>query len=331
MREQEVESRVARFLELKERDPGLDPEVFVRECGGSESLRAALRATLAAEAQLQAAGSNSNRPAEIGPYKIVRTLGSGGMGAVYEVEAGGVRLALKQLHPFLADEHTRARFKREAELLGRISHPGIVAVRGTHGDDVILMELIDGVPLLEAARAWDLDRKLQAVIEVCEAVHAAHRLGLLHRDLKPQNVLVRRDGRCVLVDFGLGNAEDAVTITSTGELLGTPRTMAPEQVRGEPADERTDVWGLGHVLYELSVGRPAILAKSRSATLLAVLNGAIARPRSVRPELPRDLERVLRCALALDPRHRPPGADALRDDLARLRAGAPVRARPPAA
>jgi tetratricopeptide (TPR) repeat protein len=254
------------------------------------------------------------------------------MGVVFEVEREGRRFALKRLHPALADSRSHTRFLREAELLKKLDHPGIVAVReiaADHGEPYMVMELVEGTGLLDAARTWALDRKLEAVTEVCAAVEAAHARGLLHRDLKPQNVLVRRDGRCVLVDFGLGTAENDPSLTSTGELLGTLRYMAPEQARGEKADARADVWGLGQILFELVLERPAIDASSRAMVLRALERDHVPRPSKLKPEISRDLERVLLAALAFEREHRYESACELRLDLERLRSGAAVRARPP--
>jgi tetratricopeptide (TPR) repeat protein/predicted Ser/Thr protein kinase len=327
-----LERAVAEFLDRREREPDLDPLTFAAAAGAPEGLLDALQSALGVEAQLL--DTHAAAPERIGPYRIVRRLGHGGMGVVYEVERDGLRFALKRLHPALGGTRAQSRFVREADLLRRLDHPGIVGVvdvASELGEPYLVMDLVDGAPLSEAAREWSLDRRLEAVIEVCAAVEAAHARGLLHRDLKPQNVLVGRNGRCMLVDFGLGAAEDDASLTSTGELLGTPRYMAPEQARGERVDARADVWGLGQILFELALDRPAIDAQSRAEVMRALEAGRLPRPRKLKPTLPVDLERVLLQALAFDRARRYASARLLAEDLERLRAGRPVLARPPGA
>lgn len=325
-----LEQAIALYLERRLDEPNLDPASFAAEPGMPDGLLDALRAALAAEAQLADAGERA--PHGIGPYRVLRRLGQGGMGVVYEVEREGRRFALKRLRADLADARARVRFLREADLLRRLEHPGIVGVHDVgseHGEAFLVMELIDGAPLLQAAKDWPLPRKLRATIELCDAVAAAHERGLLHRDLKPHNVLVRSDGRCVLIDFGLGSAADDATLTATGERLGTPRYMSPEQARGERADARSDVWGLGQILFELLLGRPAIEEASRALVLRRVERGSLPRPRAIDPTIDKALERVLLTALAFDPRRRYRGPSELALDLERFLAGQAVLARPP--
>ncbi|MCO5171701.1 MAG: serine/threonine protein kinase [Planctomycetes bacterium] len=260
----------------------------------------------------------------VGPYEVMRELGRGGMGVVYEVRDPALprRLALKLILDGGGSEVV-ARFVREAELLARVRHPGVVAVhavgRAPEGPYVV-MDLVEGEPLARlAARGLDPARAAALVRALCDAVEALHAQGVLHRDLKPQNVIVRPDGAPVLLDFGVArDAASATSLTRTGQVLGTPRYMAPEQAEGKggrPHDRRTDVYGLGAILFELLGGAPPFAeVEGGLGVLVAVQERA---PRW--PAAPEALGRVLRRAMARRPEDRPPTAAAL---------GAALRGRP---
>ncbi|MBX3471351.1 MAG: protein kinase [Planctomycetes bacterium] len=242
----------------------------------------------------------------IGPYEVVRELGRGGMGVVYEVTDPALprRLALKLILDH-ADPDALARFGREVELLARVRHPNVVAVhavgRAPEGP-YVLMDLVEGEPLSRLVGRLDAARAVEVVRALCDAVGALHAQGVLHRDLKPQNVIVRPDGRPVLLDFGLAcDPAGGRSLTRTGQVLGTPRYMAPEQAEGKtqaPLDARADVYGLGAVLFELLAGAPPFAEVDGGpwALLLAVVER---EPRW--PEVDPALGTVLRRAMAKRP------------------------------
>ena len=199
-------------------------------------------------------------------YRIVRLLGEGGMGAVYEAEQDSPRrpVALKGIRPGLASPALLKRFHHEAQILGRLRHPGIAQVfeagLADDGQPFVAMELIRGSPLDEYAdrNALDASARIALLASVCDAVQHAHDRGVIHRDLKPPNILVDETGLPKVVDFGVARADDAdlatgAGLTRTGQFLGTPNYMSPEQVSASPGtvDHRTDVFALGMILFEL--------------------------------------------------------------------------------
>ncbi|MCA8976872.1 MAG: protein kinase [Planctomycetes bacterium] len=323
---------VEAFLELRAEEPGLSPEAFAADHPGHGArLLAALRAALEVEAVFDE--GDGGLPERIGAYTVIREIGRGGMGVVYEVEKERERFALKRLGiAALLSPNAQARFDREVRALMRIRHAGVVAVHdaGVAGDvPFLVMDLVSGPSFASLGRLpWR--RAVELCRQLADALVAIHAAGLLHRDLKPQNVLLAADDRPVIVDFGLVHDTEDVTLTGTGDLLGTPRYFAPEQAAGGVADARTDVHALGLVLAELLTGRPVREGSDRVAVLAEVESGRAPALGSI-PDLPRGLVRLLRMATAQRPRWRYPTAAAMRDDLDRLLAGQPVRARPPGA
>ncbi len=273
----------------------------------------------------------------IGRYRVVRELGRGGMGVVYEAEEPelGRRVALKLLAPGAFEPDLVLRFSREAAALARVSHPNVLRVHGlesTPRGPCLVTELVAGEPLdallargpLAPAEAGRLVRAL------ADAVAAVHAAGLLHRDLKPSNVLVREGGSPVLLDFGLARELDAKTLTRTGTLLGTPAYMAPEQARGARTHElepRVDVYGLGAVLLACLTGRDPFAGAGPYEVLLQVIEEEPVWP----AEAPPELVAVGRRAMAKRVEERFAGADELAhalDDALRGDAPAATVARP---
>jgi serine/threonine protein kinase/Tfp pilus assembly protein PilF len=334
MNGEELEELVARFLDQRDADPGLEVEAFARaHPEGGPGLAGAIRSTLEVLGQLPT--GMLAFPRAIGPYRLVKELGRGGMGVVYEVTGeGGLRAALKLLPPAaMIGLKGVERFRREFEALHGISDPGIVGVRDSgsyEGCPFLVMDLVEGEALVSFAGKIEPRRAAEIVRDLARALASAHARGVLHRDHKPHNVIVRPDGRPVLVDFGLVALEGEATLTSTGAMLGTPRYMPPEQAEGRGVDVRSDVYGLGAILYELLVGRPAHDQESRARVLESVIAGRFPRPRSLRGGIAKDLERIVLHALAWDPRRRPAGALELAADLDRFLEGRSVLARPPA-
>lgn len=255
-------------------------------------------------------------PAWIGQYEVIRHLGEGGMGVVYEAKdpfsKGSV--ALKVLPPG-ADKQSVGRFKIEAEAAGRLDHPAIVAIVGhgqTHdGKWFLAMEFVDGVSLDEhIGRNGPLAPRVVAkyVIQLCEALQFAHDQQILHRDLKPGNVMICRDGTLRLTDFGLAKllepGEDS--LTRTGDILGTPSYMSPEQARGTREDMTvmTDVYGLGGTAYHMLTGRVPFDARSLGGVLRKIVSQPPRAPREIRPEIPEALEAIVLRCLAKEPAER---------------------------
>lgn len=325
-----IEQLVEQFVALREREPELTPAAFARaHPDAGPDLLPALQGAVDVLAALAPDGDGV--PERIGPYRVLRELGRGGMGVVYEVDRDGARFALKRLSAAgLLQARAVPRLLREARALQRIRHPGIVGVHDAgiaDGLPFVAMELVDGRPLAGLGPLpWR--QAVMLVQQVAAAVASVHAAGLCHRDLKPHNVLLRADGTPVVVDFGLAHDETDGTLTATGDLLGTPRYFAPEQARGQPADARSDVFALGLILAELLTGRPVRAAVDRSRLLAEAQQGAAPDLRPV-AGLPRCLRRILRVALATEPRRRFASAAALAEDLDRAGRGLPVRARPP--
>jgi tRNA A-37 threonylcarbamoyl transferase component Bud32 len=269
----------------------------------------------------------------IGPYEVIRRLGQGGMAIVDEVrhvETGG-RYALKRLDPALAgDAQLRARFTREARALASLDHPNVVGVHAAELDGpepYFVQPLLSGGTLQDLVRVGDVPFSLahRLVVEVAQGLAHAHERGVLHRDLKPENVLIDERQHAQLSDFGLAHVGPATPLTKTGEVLGTPVYMAPEQARdGSAADPRSDVYGLGGILYALLTGRPPFESEGRGVLplLSRIQRDAPPSITTLRPDAPPALVRVCERALAKDPARRPLSARAF---LEALHADPPAR------
>jgi WD40 repeat protein/predicted Ser/Thr protein kinase len=287
-------------------------------------------------------------PPRVGRYRVLGLLGEGGMGVVYEAEQDSPRraVALKVVRPGLASPALLKRFTHEAQILGRLHHPGIAQVYeaglGEDGQPFFAMELIRGLPLDQYAnrRGLDPSARVGLVARVCDAVQHAHDRGVIHRDLKPANILVEQDGEPKVLDFGVAHAIDAdlqtaAGLTRTGHLLGTPNYMSPEQVAGDPAaiDRRADVYALGVILFELLAHRLPYQLEDRPLAEVArlILEQDPPRLGSLDPELRGDLETIVAKGLEKDPARRYASAADLAADLRRWLAHEPIRARPPSA
>jgi serine/threonine-protein kinase len=239
------------------------------------------------------------------------------------------RVAVKVLHPHLAADATFVtRFRHEAVAAARLAHPGIVAIYDTCSDDgveAIVMELVQGHTLrdrLDDPTPIDPWHAAGLAAQVADALEAAHRAGLVHRDVKPANILLCGDGRVKVADFGIAKAVAEADLTQPGLMVGTAKYLAPEQVRGDAVDPRTDIYSLGIVLYEMLCGRAPFSADTDAATALARLTRDPLRPRQVRASVPRALEEVVGRAMAREPEHRYSTASDLRAAL--LAGGAPA-------
>jgi hypothetical protein len=277
----------------------------------------------------------------VGPYLVEARVGAGGMGTVYRALRQGdyaQRVALKVIRPGLDGGEVLRRFRTERQVLAELAHPHIARLLdgGTTDDGrpYLVMEFIDGEPLDRYCdHQLGTAERVRLLLAVCAAVQYAHGRGVLHRDLKPGNVLVMADGTPKVTDFGLAKrlASDPAEAspTQTGAVLGTPSYMAPEQAAGKRAEvgAAADVYALGAILYELLTGRPPFRAETPLDTLLQVLEAEPLPPGRLRPGVPRDLETICLKCLQKDPARRYPTVAALADDLRRFLAGEPIQAR----
>ena len=285
----------------------------------------------------------------IGGYRLLETLGEGGMGTVYKAEQDRPRriVALKVIKPGVITEEMRRRFDRETQVLGRLQHPGIAQIyeagttdQATGGQPYFAMEFVaDGRPITAHAAAARLttDVRLALLAEVCDAVHHAHQRGVIHRDLKPANILVDPTGQPKVLDFGIARVTDsdiqATMQTDVGQLLGTLPYMSPEQVAGDvlDLDTRSDVYALGVVLYELLAERLPYEVAGRALTEVARVI-AEEEPASLRTPgrtLDADVELIVRKALEKERTRRYQFAAELAADLRRYLAHEPIEARAP--
>jgi WD40 repeat protein len=269
--------------------------------------------------------------AVVAGYRVVREIGRGGMGVVYEAheEALDRRVALKVVG---GERATAGRFLAEARAVARLHHPNIVEVHavGDHaGRPFLCLELVEGGTLADRGRGRPLPPRDAARLArtLARAIDYAHAQGVVHRDLTPANVLLTPDGTPKVTDFGL--AIRAGDPAGSAHIAGTPCYMAPEQAEGRPdVGPAADVYGLGAVLYELLTGRPPFLADTPLDTLVRLKTEDPVRPRRLNPVVPRDLETVCLKCLEKSPGRRYESAAALADDLGRFLADEPVRAAP---
>lgn len=259
-----------------------------------------------------------------GRYAVEAEVGRGGMGVVYRARDKelGETVALKVIAPHLAsDPQVAERFRREVGASRKVTHPNVVRLFDLGQADGHLfysMEWFDGQSLeerLHRAPQLPLSEARRIFLAVCDGLAAAHQVGVVHRDLKPGNILVGDEGAVKLIDFGLASAAGSVGLTATGLLVGTPAYMAPEQVRGGTQDERTDIYALGVVLYRALTGALPFDGKNPIAMGFAHVSETPKPPRVLRPELPAEAEAVILRAMAKEPRERYPRARDLRAAL----------------
>jgi serine/threonine protein kinase len=268
-----------------------------------------------------------------GRYRIERELGHGGMATVHLAhdEELDRPVALKLLPEHLAgDDAFRARFLREARLAGRLSHPNVVRVYDAgdaDGRPFIVMEYVPGTSLAEVGRLAPR-RVVELGVQACAGLQHAHDAGLVHRDVKPANLLVREDGVLKVADFGIARAAESTRHTQAGTLLGTAAYLAPEQIAGADATPASDVYSLGAVLYELLTGRPPYTFSSLAELAAQQAEGLIEPVRDLAPSVPHEVEAAVMHALARDPSFRPVSAVDLAHELASAATEQPTRPLP---
>ena len=286
-------------------------------------------------------------PASIGRYRILRLLGEGGMGAVYEAEQEQPRrnVALKVIKAAWASPELLRRFEREFQTLGRLHHPGIAQIYEAGAADTgfglqpfFAMELIHGKPLTEYATAESLNtrQRLALMIQICEAVQHAHQSSIIHRDLKPGNILIEESGQPKVLDFGVARVTDneATRQTDIGQLVGTLPYMSPEQVTGDPLalDTRSDVYALGVILYELLAGKlPYQLSHQLYEAVQTIQHVDAAPLSSVDRSYRGDIETIVAKALEKDKDRRYASAADLAADIQRYLDDKPLAAKPASA
>jgi eukaryotic-like serine/threonine-protein kinase len=332
----------------------------------SERTAPALESPAVAIAGDTVSGAESLVGQRIGPYTVVRLVGMGGMGAVYEATRADdqyrKRVAIKVVQRGIDSALTLARFRRERQILASLEHPNIAALYDggvmADGRPFLVMEYIDGAPITAwcNARSLPLRQRVALFRQACAAVHHAHKNLVIHRDLKPGNILVADDGTVKLLDFGIAKllsaddmdgTESSLPLTRGGARAFTPEYASPEQIRGEPLTTASDLYSLGVVLFELLTGRRPHQPKSRALVDIerAVLDTPAPRPSSVitdqvspslggpnparvRQRLHGELDSIALTALNIDASRRYPSVEAFSDDLHNYLDGLPVRAQP---
>ncbi|UCC45733.1 MAG: protein kinase, partial [Candidatus Zixiibacteriota bacterium] len=260
-------------------------------------------------------------------YKIVNKIGAGGMGEVYLAEDTKLsrQVALKFLPPHLSqNEGAKARFTREAQAAAMLDHPNIVTVYEVseyRGRPFFAMQHVEGRSLRDVIKGKEIspDQAINLTIQVCEGLDKAHQSGVTHRDIKPSNIVIDTDGRAKLLDFGLAAIQSADRITKTGSTLGTVGYMSPEQASGRKTDERSDLFSLGVVLYEMITGRRPFKGEDEAATLLAVTQETPQPLARFCADVPDGLQDVVDRALDKDVETRYQNAAGMLADLRRLR------------
>ena len=292
----------------------------------------------AAEHALHAGAEPQQQDAQCGPYRLVRRLGSGGMGDVYLAERGDGEIrqqaAVKLLHAGAERGGWRDRFLKERELLASLNHPSITRVidagHTNDGRPYLVMEYVDGVPIDVYASKLGYRDQLGLFLRVCEGVSHAHARLIVHRDLKPSNILVDASGQPKLLDFGIAKLLDETgERTVTAERLLTPAYASPEQLRGENQTTATDVYSLGAVLYKLLTGNSPHQPDAGATQAMAVITGAktIPPPSRLNPSLPRDIDYIVSRALRPEPDERYASVEALGNDIRAFLDSRPVEAR----
>ena len=346
----EDESLKREVMSLLAQSEGVDSFLEAPAMEMAARALAASAETLPGHARAAAAKSSRFLPATIGRYRIVRLLGQGGMGTVYEAEQEQPRrsVALKVIKPGFCTPEGLRRFAHEAQALGRLQHPGIAQIYEASAADTGLglqpyfaMELIRGEPLAAYVESFQLStrQRLELMVRICHAVHHAHQRGLIHRDLKPGNILVDETGQPKILDFGVarvtGNEAEGTRLTDAGQIVGTLTYMSPEQVLADPSelDSRSDVYSLGVILYEMLSGRLPHNVSHRQfpEAVRMIREDDPTSLSSISRNYRGDIETIVGKALEKDKARRYASAAELSADIQRYLDDEPIAARPPSA
>jgi serine/threonine-protein kinase len=326
----ELNQRIAKLQSL----PALPaaPPAAESAAGEVDSEGATSGATLTSAA-VGARAPRSPPPAELSPgdilanrYKIDKLLGRGGMGAVFRAhdEVLGEDVALKVISSAWAgDERDMIdRFRREASAARKVSSPNVIRIHdlgeAPGGLLYISMEYFPGSTLgdvISKRGSLDTTEGRDMLRQICDGLHAAHSAGVIHRDLKPQNVLVGERNSVKIIDFGLAKASFMSGMTATGLIMGTPHYMSPEQIRGKAVDARSDIYALGALTYHAVTGRPPFDGDNAIAIGFAHCTEPAVAPKQLRPKLSDELNDAIMTALAKEPRDRPQSAEEFRTAL----------------
>ncbi len=265
----------------------------------------------------------------LGRYKVLSELGRGAQGVVYLAEDESLQrqVAIKTL--LLPDaegerRHMEARFLQEAKAAGGLNHPGIITIHdlGREGDWLyIAMELLEGVELRDrmAQEMLPLHEAVDIGAQVAAALGAAHARGVVHRDIKPGNIMLLADGHAKIMDFGIARMQKSDVRTQSGTMMGSPKYMSPEQVGGHTIDHRSDIFSLGSMLYEMVAGTPAFSGKNLGQLLNAILHGTPPPPTQFRAGVPAALDEIIARAMQKNPKARYQDASEMARDLAQCR------------
>lgn len=332
------------FLEVCDAEPAERVSLLERLCAGDEDLRAEVLSLLSHDLDDGAFGDHLPPGATLGGFEIVRVLGEGAMGVVYEARQRHPEraVALKVVRGGAASASQRRRFEHESSALARLQHPGIAQVYEAGidrqgGAPYFAMELVRGQPLTARAAGLSIDQRVELLVQIAEAVQHAHQRGVVHRDLKPGNILVDEQGRPRVLDFGIARltAEDGTATTMRtlpGQVVGTLAYMSPEQAAGdlEAIDARTDIYALGAVGYEMLCGALPVDVRDKplAEALRTVQHDEPGKLGALDKRLRGDLETIFAAALEKDPARRYASAAALADDLRRYLHDEPIAARP---
>ena len=261
-----------------------------------------------------------------GRYKIVKELGRGGMGVVYKTQDTKLKreVALKSLAPQLMGDETKVRFVREAQAAAALNHPNICTVYEideSKGKSFIAMEYIEGQTLKEKTtmRPLNLNEALDIAIQIADGLRHAHDKGIVHRDVKSSNIMIKKNGQAKVMDFGLAKLVGSTMVTREGTTLGTIAYMSPEQAQGKEVDQRSDIWSLGVVLYELISGQLPFLGEHDQAVIYSILNDEPLPVTSLRSGVPLEFERIIHKCLEKDSDFRYQNTIDLQADLKRMK------------
>ncbi|MGO9010694.1 MAG: protein kinase domain-containing protein [Bryobacteraceae bacterium] len=333
------------YQEASEREPEERAVFLTVACAGHDDLRREVESLLAqpsaddlldrpaweSEAGSRNTPSDAALPAigqRVAHYEIQAKLGEGGMGAVYRAFDTQLHrpVALKVLPPeYASDPEWRSRLLREARAASALNHPNIVGtyeVGSDNGVDFFAMEYVEGKSLTKIipAGGMGLDETLDYAVQIAGGLAKAHAAGVIHRDLKPGNIMLNTDGLVKLLDFGLARRAELgpgheSTVTMEGRIMGTPAYMSPEQAQGQSVDARSDIFSLGVVLYEMATGTRPFRGDSAMSVISSILKDSPPAPAEVNPAVPRDLDRIVRRCLVKDAARRYQSAVDLHSDL----------------